>query len=131
MADDNDNGQDPNIELAPIKRGPGRPPKAPEPEPKADVATQLSKVLAQALGEVAGKKEPEVLLPEDRSEVRLRANKPFHLAAEHQAYSQIVGTAYGMEGMGLQLDANQEFVTRPGPHVDWLLEHGFARPVRS
>ncbi len=131
MADENDNGQDPNIELAPIKRGPGRPPKAPEPEPKGDVATNLAKVLAQALGDVAGRKEPEIRLPEDRSEVRLRANKPFHLAAEHQAYSQIAGTAYGMDGMGLQLEANQEFITRPGPHVDYMLETGLARPVRA
>lgn len=130
MADENDNGQDPNVELAPIKRGP-RAASAPAPEPKADVATQLSKVLAQALGDAVGKREPEVRLPDDHGEVRLRANKRFHVDAAHLAYSQIAGTAYGMDGMGLSLEANQEFVVRPGPHVDYLLESGLARPVRA
>jgi hypothetical protein len=132
MADDNDNGQDPNLELAPIKRGPGgRPVRAPEPEPKTnDVAAALSKVLAAALGDVVAK-EPEVRLPEDRGEVRLRANRPFHVAAEHLARSQLEGTAYGMDGMGIALEQNQLFIVRPGAHVDWLLDNGFARPERA
>ena len=130
MADENDNGQDPNIELAPIKRGPGRPPKEQAPEPKQDVATALSKVLAQALGEAVGSREPEVRLPDDAREVRLKANRPFHVAAEHLALSQIQGSVYGMDGMGITVEQNQSFVVRPGPHVDWLLESGFARPEK-
>lgn len=124
MADENDNGMDPNIELAPIKRQQGRPPKAPE--PANDVATNLAKVLAQALGDVKAK-EPEVRLPDDEREVRLKANKAFHVAAEHLALSQIQGSVYGMDGMGLQLEPHQSFVVRPGPWVDYLVDNGFAR----
>jgi hypothetical protein len=47
------------------------------------------------------------------------------------ARSQIEGSAYGMNGMGIALEQNQLFIVRPGAHVDWLLENGFARPERA
>jgi hypothetical protein len=128
MADENDNGQDPTLELAPIRRGPGRPPKVAE--PANNVATSLAKVLAQAIGEV-GAREPEVRLPDDAREVKLKANKAFHVAAEHLARSQIEGSVYGMDGMGLQLEPHQSFVVRPGPWVDYLIESGLARHDRN
>ena len=131
MADEYDTGEDPSIELAPIKRGPGRPPKAPEPAQQPDSVTALSKVLAQALGDVVKPKEPEVRLPDDRREVRLKANRPFHVAAEHLPRSAIEGSVYGMDGMGIAVEQNQSFAVRPGPHVDWMLEHGFARPEKA
>lgn len=131
MADEHDNGEDPNIELAPIKRGPGRPPKAVEPAPAGDVASQLSKVLAQAIGDVVKPKEAEIRLPTDRTEVRLKANRAFHVAAEHLAWSQVVGTAFGDDGIGKQVEPHDTIVLRPGPHVEWLLENGFARPEKA
>lgn len=129
MSDDiNDNGEDATLNLPPIKRtrqtaAPAAPPA--EASPADALAAAFAKALA---GVVAPKVEPVRYPPP--GEVRMIANKPFHIAAEHLGLSEIAGSAHGMDGMGRQLFTGDAFSINAA-FVDRVVDTGLARVDRT
>lgn len=127
MADENDNGEDPTLELPPVTRQRSKPAPAPAP---TGVET-LAQVLAKALGEATGAPKVEVRYGEnDKSEVWLKANRRFNVDAADLAWSQIAGSAHGMDGMGRHIEPNELFAVR-ALKAEWLIENGYARIAKE
>ena len=96
---------------------------------KASAADELAAAIAKAFKDAQGKggEGPAVHYGEDdQSEVWLIANRHFHVDARCQAYSQIAGTAYGVEGMGLKVNTGDRFAVRER-FVSSFVDNGYAR----
>ena len=96
---------------------------------KASAADELAASIAKAFVEAQGQTNhgPPVRYGEDdQSEVWLIANRHFHVDARCQAYSQIAGTAYGVEGMGLKVNVGDRFAVRER-FVSSFVDSGYAR----
>jgi len=96
---------------------------------KASAADELAAAIAKAFKDAQGSagEGPAVRYGEDdQSEVWLIANRHFHVDARCQAYSQIAGTAYGVEGMGLKVNVGDRFAVRER-FVSSFVDNGYAR----
>lgn len=141
-----DTGLDPTIDLPKIDRRSreyramqamkeveeGRQPAIPAANPN-DPISVLVAALTGALQNANAPKKPEEKLrwPDDKSEVRLRANRPVHVDCAHMAMSQISGSAYGMDGPSRKFKKDDLMVVRPGPWIDSLIEDGAARMAKD
>ena len=122
-----DTGEDPNVNLAPIRRGPGRPPNPVTPPPQ-DPANMLATAFAQALSGVMQPAAIPIRMPEDKTEVVVIANRVLHVDPAHLAYSQIAGAAAGQDGASKEYQPGDKIIMRPCTGLDWLLDHGYVRP---
>ena len=133
MSVQDDDPEDHTIDLPPVRRGPGRPPRQQsEPAASADPVGIIAQAIAKALADNDTRPRVPIKYGEDdRSEVWLIANKHFHVAAECLAYSQIAGSVHGMEGMGIKVDNGVRFAVRER-YAQGLVDTGHARlPPRS
>ena len=100
-------------------------PKAQQRSAADELAASIAKAFVEAQGQT-NHGPPVRYGEEDQSEVWLIANRHFHVDARNLAYSQIAGTAYGVEGMGLKVNTGDRFAVRER-FVSSFVDNGYAR----
>lgn len=101
-----------------------------EREQKQRAQTDPIAALAEALRSIQGTPQPQAGAvqygEDDQSEVWLIANQRFHVDARCLAYSQIAGTAFGMDGMSRKVAPGDRFAVRER-YANAFLANGSAR----